>query len=105
MKYSWIELREIMLSAVAGEFSRKTSISEEDFFRVYIAGDPPVPTGDFVSQYIPDDDSLDGILGVLARRTGLEPSRVKSLFRSHESFAQFSERLLRSGGRIDGKGR
>ena len=86
MKSGWVELRRIILAVIAEEFSNRSSIGL----------DCRVVKG-LLSQYIPDDNTLDEILDAIAERVGLDRSKVKSLFDRDETVPQFAERLLRSG--------
>lgn len=97
MKSGWVELRRIILAVIAEEFSNRSSIGLDDFNDLYIGGEDCRVVKGLLSQYIPDDNTLDEILDAIAERVGLDRSKVKSLFDRDETVPQFAERLLRSG--------
>ena len=94
---SWVELRKMILAVIAEEFSNRSSIGEDEFRDLYIGGGNCMVVKGLLSQYIPDDNTLDEILDAIADRAGLDRSKVKSLFDRDETVPQFAERLLRSG--------
>ena len=92
-----MELRKMILAVIAEEFSNRSSIGENEFNDLYIGGKNRMAMKGLLSQYIPDDNTLDEILDAIADRAGLDRSKVKSLFDRDETVPQFAERLLRSG--------
>jgi len=99
--YSWIELRKMVLSIIAIEFARRTSIGEKRFFEIYVAEEKAPAMKLFLSQYLPDEMTLSEIFDAIAVRTGLDQTKVTSLFDRDENVVQFAERLLRSGALKD----
>lgn len=87
----------MILAVIAEEFSNRSSIGEDEFNDLYIRGEDCVAVKGLLSQYIPDDNTLEEILDAIADRAGLDRSKVKSLFDRNETVPQFAERLLRSG--------
>ena len=101
----WVELRKRILALIAEEFSDRCSIGLSEFKDLYIDEGDDRELKSLLSQYIPDTETLDEILGSIADRAGLERSKVKSLFDRDETVPEFAERLLRSGAfSKDGKG-
>ncbi len=97
MKSGWVESRKTILAVIAKEFSDRISIGIDEFNDLYIDGEDRRVIKVLLSQYVPDDDTLDEILRAIAERAGLDRSKVRSLFDRDETVPQFAERLLRSG--------
>lgn len=93
---SWTERRKRLYGAIARAFASRTAISEEDFLDIYVQADPPPPISDFEAQYVPDRETLDGILETLGESAGIG-GKAASHYDRRESFAQFAEHLLRAG--------
>ena len=96
-----MELRKMILAVIAEEFSNRSSIGEDEFNDLYITGENCMVVKGLLSQYIPDEKTLDEILDAVADRVGLDRSKVKALFDRNETVPQFAERLLRSGALKD----
>ncbi|MBN2069986.1 MAG: hypothetical protein JW814_00910 [Candidatus Krumholzibacteriota bacterium] len=96
-RYGWIELRKKIFAVIAEEFALRSSIGEKIFHEIYIDREQVPALKHLLSQYIPDEQTLVEILGAIAERTGLEESKVRSLFDRDEILPQFAERLLRAG--------
>lgn len=93
----WIEKRSRIRRDITAAFSGRTSISADDFQRIFCDPDRPAPIGDFNSQYLPSEAVLTEILDALGKSTGIDRERLASYYRRDESFSQFGERLLRAG--------
>jgi len=91
---SWTERRRRMYGEIADAFSARTGISVEDFLEMYMEAENPPPISDFEAQYIPDEETLAGILRSLGESTGLGEKTAVHYDR-RESFVQFAEHLLR----------
>ena len=97
---SWTERRRWIYGEIARVFASRTSIGTEDFMTVYIEPEDPPPISDFETQYVPDRETLDGIIEALGRSTGTG-KKAESHYDRRESFVQYAEHLLRAGA---GKG-
>lgn len=93
----WTERRRAIYRMIAEVFSARTAISTGDFTAVYLDPENPPPIGDFEAQYIPDRETLDGILEALGEACGAGAETAASHYDRRESFAQYAEHLLRSG--------
>jgi hypothetical protein len=94
---SWLEKKQRIRNDLAAVFAGRTGISVGDFLDIFFDPERPPTIGDFAAQYVPDRDTLTGILLELAERTGLDLERIRSHYYRKESFAQFGEHLLRAG--------
>ncbi len=92
-----------MYGAIADAFSSRTGISRKDFLGIYVEAENPPPMSDFEAQYVPDAETLAGILESLGESTGLGGKTVANYDR-RESFVQFAEHLLRAGAQGGGMG-
>ncbi len=101
MESGWVESRKTVLAIIAEEFSGRCSIGRDEFIFLYAGEECRMPMKRLISQYIPDDNTLDEILHAVASRTGLDRSKVESLFDREETVPQFAERLLRAGAMKD----
>ena len=91
----WSERRRRMYRLIAEAFSARTGISRGDFERIYLETDNPSSIGDFETQYIPDRETLSGILENLGRSSGVGADKAAAHYDRAESFAQYAEHLLR----------
>jgi len=80
---------------IAEAFSARTGISRSDFLRIYIEAENPPSIGDFEAQYIPDRETLSGILEQLGRASGVGAGKAAAHYDRRESFTQYAEHLLR----------
>mgnify|MGYP001436612471 CR=1 FL=1 len=99
---SWTDRRKRMYGAIAQAFASRTAISAEDFLDIYVEAEPPPPISDFEAQYVPDRETLDGILEALGESAGIG-EKAASHYDRRESFAQFAEHLLRAGALGEGR--
>lgn len=90
-----------MYGAIARAFASSTAISEEDFLDIYVEAEPPPPISDFEAQYVPDRETLDGILEALGESSGTG-GKAATHYDRRESFVQFAEHLLRAGASGEG---
>jgi hypothetical protein len=93
----WRDRRERIRIDIARAFSDRSGIDENDFLEIFYDSLPPPPIGDFDSQYLADEETLDEILSALSASIGLEVSRISGHYDREESFPQFAEHLLRAG--------
>jgi hypothetical protein len=93
---SWTRRRRWIYGVIADAFSSRTSISRDDFLEIYIDRDAPPPISDFEAQYVPDRETLEGMIGELGRATGTG-DKARSHYDRRESFVQYAEHLLRAG--------
>jgi hypothetical protein len=100
---SWTGRRNWIYGEIADAFAAKTGIGREDFLEIYIEREEPPAIGDFETQYIPDRETLDGILTALGEATGTG-DKAGAHYDRRESFAQYAEHLLRAGARKNGEG-
>lgn len=93
----WREKRERIRLDIARAFSDRSGLGEAGFLQIFYDSVPPPPIGDFNSQYLADEETLDEILSALSASIGLDSAKVRSHYDREESFPQFAEHLLRAG--------
>jgi hypothetical protein len=93
----WHEKRRRIRLDIAAAFSARSGIGEEDFFGIFYDAVPPPPIGDFDSQYLADEETLEEILAALSASIGLDVASIERHYDREESFPQFAEHLLRAG--------
>ena len=93
----WHDRRDRIKLDIARAFSDRSGIDDADFLEIFYDSVPPPPIGDFNSQYLADEETLDEILSALSASIGLEVSKISGHYDREESFPQFAEHLLRAG--------